>query len=271
MVTTGLVELERHVRDPRAGQGERGALLRHSAPQHQPTDPCTTLTRAATPILGLRRQYGSGRRRAAARVIASSPPTTPMPASGPSPARAGPATWFTSPRPATRARRGLSSTPTLPRPTCTRPNVHEAMRTAAIHEALNAKGLAPAEHLADAGYISAEHLVRAREQHGIELVGPARPDQSWQVQEGAFLATDFTAEWDQRRVRCPEGHESTSWGEYRDKTTGRAFIRAGFSPADCRPCPARSRAPGLLADGSICTPVPSTRRLRPPEHGRPAR
>jgi len=48
-------------------------------------------------------------------------------------------------------------------------------------------------------------------------------------------------EWDQRRVRCPEGHESTSWGEYRDKTTGRAFIRVGFSPADCRPCPARSR------------------------------
>jgi len=131
-------------------------------------------------------------------------------------------------------------------------NVHEAMRTAAIHEALNAKGLAPAEHLADAGYISAEHLVRAREQHGIELVGPARPDQSWQVQEGAFLATDFTVEWDQRRVRCPEGHESTSWGEYRDKTTGRAFIRAGFSPADCRPCPARSR----------CTRAAS-RRLNP--------
>jgi transposase len=120
-------------------------------------------------------------------------------------------------------------------------NVHEAMRTAAIHGALTVKGLAPAEHLADAGYVSAEHLVRAREQHGIELVGPARPDQSWQVQEGAFLATDFTVEWDQRRVRCPEGHGSTNWGEYREKTTGRTFIRAGFSPGDCRPCPARSR------------------------------
>src|SRR3954463_3487337 len=42
-MATVLVELERHDRDPGAGQGERGALLRHSAPQHQPTDPCTTL------------------------------------------------------------------------------------------------------------------------------------------------------------------------------------------------------------------------------------
>lgn len=42
-------------------------------------------------------------------------------------------------------------------------------------------------------------------------------------------------------MRCPEGHESTSWGEYQDKVTGRPSIRAGFSPADCWPCPARSR------------------------------
>jgi transposase len=121
-------------------------------------------------------------------------------------------------------------------------NVHEAMCTASIHDALAAKGLAPAEHLVDAGYVSAEHLVRAREHHGIDLVGPARPNQSWQAQdEGAFLSTDFTVDWDHRRVRCPEGHESTSWGEYRDKASGRSYIRAGFSPADCRPCPARSR------------------------------
>src|SRR3954453_9050708 len=47
MVAAVLVELERHDRDPGAGQGERGALLRHSAPQHQPTDPCTTLAGSA--------------------------------------------------------------------------------------------------------------------------------------------------------------------------------------------------------------------------------
>src|SRR4051812_36214872 len=43
MMTTVLVELEGH--DGHPGQ-ERGALLRHPAPQHQPTDPCTTLAAA---------------------------------------------------------------------------------------------------------------------------------------------------------------------------------------------------------------------------------
>ena len=83
-------------------------------------------------------------------------------------------------------------------------NVHEAMRIALIHDALATKGLAPSEHLVDAGYVSAEHLVGAREQHGIDLVGPARPDQSWQKQvDGAFQATDFVVDWERRRVRCP--------------------------------------------------------------------
>src|SRR3954463_1943252 len=111
-------------------------------------------------------------------------------------------------------------------------NVHEAMRTALIHDALAAKGLAPAEHLVDAGYVSAEHLVGARECHGIDLIGPARPDQSWQKQvEGAFQASDFVVDWERRRVRCPEGHESTTWGQTRDKASGRSLARGCFPPA----------------------------------------
>ena len=121
-------------------------------------------------------------------------------------------------------------------------NVHEAMRTGPIHDALAAKGLAPSEHLADAGYISAGHIVTARERHRVDLVGPARPDQSWQAQEeGAFRATDFAVDWERHRVRCPEGHESTTWGEYKDRASGQSYIRAGFSSAACQPCPSRSR------------------------------
>src|SRR5215210_5234778 len=52
--------------------------------------------------------------------------------------------------------------------------VHEARCTAAIHAALAGKGLAPGEHLVDAGYIDAELLVRSREDHGIDLIGPPR-------------------------------------------------------------------------------------------------
>src|SRR3954463_9415327 len=42
-------------------------------------------------------------------------------------------------------------------------NVHEAMRTALIHDALAAKGLAPSEHLVDSAYVSANDLIMAHE------------------------------------------------------------------------------------------------------------
>jgi len=121
-------------------------------------------------------------------------------------------------------------------------NVHEAMRTEPIHAALAAKGLAPAEHLVDSAYVSAEHLVTARQRHGIDLIGPARPVQNWQTKEkDAFVITDFVVDWERRLARCPEGRESTGWGEYRDRKSGRPYIRANFSPADCQPCPALAR------------------------------
>jgi transposase len=151
-------------------------------------------------------------------------------------------------------------------------NVHEAMRTGPIHGALAAKRLAPSEHLVDAAYVSAGHLVTARERHGIDLVGPARPDQSWQKQTAdAFHVTDSAVDWERRRVRCPEGRESTSWGEYRDKSSGRPSIRAGFSPADCRPCtarPRRTRAPGRRLG---LHPRPEHEALAAARRGRTAR
>jgi transposase len=120
-------------------------------------------------------------------------------------------------------------------------NVHEATRTGPIHTALAAKGLAPAEHLVDAGYISANQLVVARERFGIDLVGPPRRDMSWQSRtESAFGITDFTVDWGRQRVRCPEGHMSARWSEYEDRTRGR-YIRVGFSPGDCGVCPSKAR------------------------------
>ena len=120
-------------------------------------------------------------------------------------------------------------------------NVHEAMRTEPIHAALADKGLAPAEHLVDAGYISAGQLVAARERFGIDLIGPPREDMSWQTRtEGAFGTADFTINWGQQRAQCPEGYMSANWGAYADKTRGR-YIRVGFSPGDCDVCPSKAR------------------------------
>ena len=52
-----------------------------------------------------------------------------------------------------------------------------------IYDALTTNGVVPPEHLADAGYISAGHIVTAREHCGIDLVGTPQPDQSWQKQQ----------------------------------------------------------------------------------------
>ena len=98
-----------------------------------------------------------------------------------------------------------------------------------------------AEHLVDAGYISADHLVAARERFSIDLIGPPREDMSWQTRtEGAFGAADFAIDWGQQRAQCPEGHMSANWGEYADKARGR-YIRVGFSPGDCDVCPSKAR------------------------------
>jgi len=121
-------------------------------------------------------------------------------------------------------------------------NVHDAPRTAPIHAALAAKGLAPSEHLVDSAYVSADHLITAREQHGIDLVGPSRPNLSWQSHvEGAFSAADFTVNWDQQKVRCPEGKDSAGWYKDVKRPGQRAMVRAQFRAADCRGCASRSR------------------------------
>ncbi len=121
-------------------------------------------------------------------------------------------------------------------------NVHDALRTAPIHAALTAKDLAPSEHLVDSAYVSADHLITACEKHGIDLVGPSRPNLSWQSHaEGAFSAADFTVDWDRQKARCPEGKDSAGWYKDVKRPGQRAQIRAQFRAADCRGCASRSR------------------------------
>ena len=120
-------------------------------------------------------------------------------------------------------------------------NVHEAMRTEPIHTALAAKGMAPATHLVDAAYISAAHLLAARETLDIDLVGPPRADLSWQHRQGgAFKVTDFHIDWEANRATCPRGKESGSWRTYQDKA-GAPYIKVRFPAADCQACEARAQ------------------------------
>jgi transposase len=133
--------------------------------------------------------------------------------------------------------------------------VHEARCTAAIHEAMAAKGLAPGEHLVDSAYVDAELLVRSREELGIALVGPGRPDPAWQTRvEGGYTLDRFEVDWDAERARCPRGKLSSGWREGADRT-GRRHVRVLFRKADCDGCPARA----------LCTRKPhQPRHLRLP-------
>ena len=109
-----------------------------------------------------------------------------------------------------------------------------------VHEALDEKGLLPSEHYLDAGYVDADLLVRAPTQYGVEVVGPVRPDVSWQATEGGYDASQFTVDWDRQRVTCPEGKQSRSWGPRTDNQT-RPAINVKFSRTDCGLCASRAR------------------------------
>lgn len=118
--------------------------------------------------------------------------------------------------------------------------VHEAQCTETIQQALVEKGLPPREHIVDSAYIDAELLVNSQKAQGITLVGPTRPDPSWQAKrEGAYSIDQFEIDWAQQRVRCPQGKTSIFWGERID-AKGAHSISVLFSRTDCCPCPARS-------------------------------
>ncbi len=117
--------------------------------------------------------------------------------------------------------------------------VHEARCTAAIHQALAGKGLTPGEHLVDAAYVDAELLVRGRKELGIELLGPPRPNPSWQGKvEGGHTIDRFDIDWDEQRVRCPHGKLSSAWSPQLDQA-GTSYISVWFRKADCAACTAR--------------------------------
>jgi transposase len=131
---------------------------------------------------------------------------------------------------------------------------HEALSTATIHQALKEKALPPQEHLVDAAYVSADLLVQSQSQYGIDLIGPARPNQEWQGQiAGGYTVEYFTIHWEDQVAYYPQGIASTEWREYRDKE-GKPYFFASFPTSACQPCPAHA----------LCTQSkkPPRRRLR---------
>ena len=119
--------------------------------------------------------------------------------------------------------------------------VSDCEMVAPIHTALAQKGLLPQEHLMDAGYVDAENVVQSQQRHQVDVVGPVRADQSWQVrEESGFDISCFFIDWESQTVTCPNGKTSRVWSESVD-AAGTRSISVRFARADCRDCPTRSQ------------------------------
>jgi transposase len=125
--------------------------------------------------------------------------------------------------------------------------------TTPTHEALEHKGLLPAQHLVDTGYIDAGILVETRQRFAVDLIGPVRRDLRWQAKAGTgFSAEAFRVDWEQQRVTCPRGVNSVSWTPAVDNRAT-AVIKVKFSRRDCGTCGDRAACAGPDADRRLMT------------------
>jgi transposase len=108
-----------------------------------------------------------------------------------------------------------------------------------IHADLATRQLLPSEHMVDAGYVTADHLVSSQQLHDVTLLGPVPPDVSWQAkaQQGFDVAT-FVMDWDTHTATCPQGRTSVLWVPGQDRHD-HDVVHMRFARADCMACAVR--------------------------------
>ena len=85
--------------------------------------------------------------------------------------------------------------------------------TEAIEEELHQANLSPAEHLVDAGYVSARVLVNSQARFGIEVVGPVSSDTQWQARTPSGIdAGQFVLDWEHQQATCPTSGKPAAAG-----------------------------------------------------------
>lgn len=107
--------------------------------------------------------------------------------------------------------------------------------TTAIQDKLIGRGLAPGEHLMDAGYPSADNFA-ASATRGITLVAPVIVKNGRNAKHATFTPADFTVDWETGQARCPAGATSRSM-----RPDARGLVTFRFRVRDCRSCPLRAQ------------------------------
>jgi transposase len=113
--------------------------------------------------------------------------------------------------------------------------------TSAIQDRLAGRGLPPREHLVDAGYVTAAHLVRSAQERACDLLGPVPPERGWQARASqGYAAAQFVIDWEAQRATCPQGQPSVAW-TLADDADGHPVVIIRFGLAACRACPVREQ------------------------------
>ena len=118
----------------------------------------------------------------------------------------------------------------------THAHLSDVDQTESIHKALDDKSLLPSEHIVDAGYIDSELLVKSQTGFDIEIIGPVRPNVSWQAKmPDGYDISQFTVDWSAKTVTCPQSQKSTTWTPAIDNW-GNSGVNVKFPSKACRAC-----------------------------------
>jgi Transposase DDE domain len=119
--------------------------------------------------------------------------------------------------------------------------VYEAQCSAPRQQALVDKDLAPATHFVDAASVDAALLISSRQDHMIDVMGPTRPNVSWQAPvEGAYDLEQFTIDWEHAQVICRQGKRASTW-TLQVADNGSPKLSVKFRRKDCTGCAERAR------------------------------
>jgi|SRR5664279_1242287 len=128
---------------------------------------------------------------------------------------------------------------------------HHALDT--IQAKLALSDLLPAQHLVDAGYISAKRILHSRDFHNVDLVGPVHNDPSWQARTaGALDVSQFQIDWQRQQVTCPQAQHSTGWYLAQD-AKGESVVQVLFDKLTCQACSVRSQCTTARTTGRSMT------------------
>ena len=118
--------------------------------------------------------------------------------------------------------------------------INDVEQLSPIQEDLLKHGLQPREQWVDGGYLDSAQALESRKL-GIEVLGPALSDQSWQARTpGGYTLKDFAIDWHGQHVRCPQGHLSQSW-EVSKSGESAGSIRVLFARETCAACQVRAQ------------------------------